>query len=104
MDYFPNFTAGNRSGVTDRMAIPGAPTPPQTYRCGLHAQSLAGDTKWLLAALRNRMRPATEGVRDYVTSFHRSTRCFSWRGMIQAWDDPKPAVRNLVGRFWRRES
>lgn len=71
------------------------PTPPRGYRTGLHARSLAGDTKWLLSVLREHKQPTAAAIRDYVAAFRPSTRYFMW-----AWDDPRPAAVNFVRRFW----
>ena len=73
-----------------------APSPPVGYRAGLRARSLAGDTKWLWKVLRNRKEPVLKAVMEYLLAFRPPMHYFLW-----AWDDPQPAVRNLLDRFWK---
>ena len=80
-----------------RTSLPEAPAPDREYRVGLRARTLAGDTKWLASVLLGRKAPAVPSIAGYLASFRPSTRYFIW-----AWDDPRPAVRNFLGRFWRR--
>jgi predicted ATP-grasp superfamily ATP-dependent carboligase len=77
-----------------RTSFPDAPMPSSEYRVGMRARSLAGDTKWLLSTLRNGNGHGIEPVAEYMAAFRPSTRYFIW-----AWDDPAPAINNLVGRF-----
>jgi predicted ATP-grasp superfamily ATP-dependent carboligase len=77
-----------------RTSFPGTPLPSQDYQAGLRARSLAGDTKWLLAVLHERKRPALRAIGEYLAAFRPSTRYFMW-----AWDDPKPAIGNFLERF-----
>lgn len=79
-----------------RTSFPESPSPPRQYRVGFTARSLAGDTKWLLAVLREKQKPFAEAVWEYLRSFRPATRYFLW-----AWDDPRPALANLLGRFRR---
>jgi predicted ATP-grasp superfamily ATP-dependent carboligase len=78
-------------------SFPNAPMPPMDYRVGVTARSLAGDTKWLIAVLRSGEGGAARAMLDYLAAFHPSMRYFMW-----AWDDPKPPISNLIGRFRRR--
>jgi predicted ATP-grasp superfamily ATP-dependent carboligase len=79
-----------------RTSFPDSPIPSKDYRVGVQARSLAGDTKWLLAVLRSHDRPAARAIGAYVRAFRPATRYFTW-----AWDDPRPAISNFVGRFRR---
>jgi predicted ATP-grasp superfamily ATP-dependent carboligase len=80
-----------------RTSFPNPPLPPSEYRVGLMARSLAGDTKWLIAVLRSGKGRASRAILEYLASFHPSMRYFMW-----AWDDPRPPISNLIGRFRRR--
>ena len=80
-----------------RTSLPGAPLPSQNYQTGLRARTLAGDTKWLLAVLRGRNKPAARAIGEYLAAFRPSTKYFMW-----ACDDPKPAISNFLWRFRKR--
>jgi predicted ATP-grasp superfamily ATP-dependent carboligase len=79
-----------------RTSFPEAPSPPMQYRTGVQARSITGDTKWLWKTLRAREEPALPAVAAYLRAFSPSMRYFVW-----APDDPQPAVRNFLGRFWK---
>ena len=79
-----------------RTSFPDASLPGRQYRVGLVARSLAGDTKWLLATVRQNPSAALPAIAAYITSFRPSTRYFTW-----ALDDPKPAINNFLSRFMR---
>jgi predicted ATP-grasp superfamily ATP-dependent carboligase len=79
-----------------RSSLPGAPAPPREYRAGVRARWLAGDTRWLLWALKNRKnRPVLPAIFAYLSSFRPSIRPYIW-----AWDDPKPAILRFIRRLW----
>jgi predicted ATP-grasp superfamily ATP-dependent carboligase len=61
---------------------------------GVRARALAGDTKWLIAVLRNGDISRGRAVWDYLRAFHPATKYFVW-----ALDDPKPAIMNFLNRF-----
>jgi len=82
-----------------RTSFPGAPHPERTYRAGMLARSLAGDTKWLVTVLRQRTVPVWRAVPVYLAAFRPSMRYFMF-----VWDDPKPALNNFAGRFWKQKS
>lgn len=69
-------------------------TPPRTYRAGIRMRSLAGDTKWLLETVREAPARLPSALLQYLAGFRPSTRYFVWD-----WNDPMPALWNLLGRF-----
>jgi predicted ATP-grasp superfamily ATP-dependent carboligase len=77
-----------------RTSFPGAPAPAADYAIGIRARSLAGDTKWLLKSLHGGKERPLRAIAQYLAAFTRSMHYFMW-----AWDDPQPAMRNLLGRF-----
>jgi predicted ATP-grasp superfamily ATP-dependent carboligase len=79
-----------------RTSFPDAPNPEQSYRTGLVARSLAGDSKWLWSTVRARPAGAPRALAAYLGAFRPSIRYFIW-----AWDDPRPAIHNLMCRFRR---
>jgi predicted ATP-grasp superfamily ATP-dependent carboligase len=80
-----------------RTSFPDAPPPGREYRVGTRARSLAGDTRWLLSVLRRRSAPPLAALAQYFSAFRPSTRYFMFSR-----DDPKPALRNMTGRFLPR--
>ena len=82
-----------------RTSLPDSPAPPHIYKVGIQARSLAGDTKWLVSVLRSGMQSRIAAVAAYLGGFRPSMRYFMW-----AWDDPRPALYNLAGRFSRNSS
>jgi predicted ATP-grasp superfamily ATP-dependent carboligase len=77
-----------------RTSLDGARPPSLRYRVGVRARSLAGDTKWLLDTIRSGKASIGRSIAQYLGSFRPSMRYYIW-----AWDDPKPAVHNVVWRF-----
>lgn len=71
----------------------------RTVRC----RTLAGDTKWLLATLRQEKSSKLRAVATYLAAFRPSVRYFIW-----AADDPTPAVfqflrrlGSVISKVWR---
>jgi predicted ATP-grasp superfamily ATP-dependent carboligase len=81
-----------------RTSFPGSELPAAGYRAGLRARSLAGDTKWLNSVLRKGTVPVWRALPAYLAAFGPSMRYFMF-----VWDDPKPALANLAGRFWKQK-
>ena len=77
-----------------RTSLPDSPLPSKHYRIGLQARSLAGDTKWLLAVLRSHHLPVAQAIGSYLRGFRPAMQYYTW-----AWDDPRPAISNFLGRF-----
>jgi predicted ATP-grasp superfamily ATP-dependent carboligase len=72
----------------------GAAIPKVAYDRVVRCRSLAGDTKWLLATLRNGDSSKLRAIAAYLAAFKPNTRYFIW-----AADDPKPAVFQLLRRL-----
>ena len=66
--------------------------PPMDYRVGVTARSLVGDTKWLIAVLRERKGCAARAMVDIWPRSILRCAYFMW-----AWDDPKLPISNLIG-------
>jgi predicted ATP-grasp superfamily ATP-dependent carboligase len=77
-----------------RTSFPDSPAPGRTYRAGVRARSLAGDTKSVWKTLRSGGEPRARAIWEYLAAYRPSMRHFLW-----AADDPQPAARNFLGRF-----
>jgi predicted ATP-grasp superfamily ATP-dependent carboligase len=77
-------------------ALPVPDYPVTNYRCGVRCRLLVGDTKWLLAVLRDRSIAPARALMAYLFDFAPAVRYYIW-----AWDDQKPAYAAPVRRMWR---
>jgi predicted ATP-grasp superfamily ATP-dependent carboligase len=67
---------------------------PAQGRIGVRCRAMAGDTLWLLEALREPGNNRMLAIRDYLGAFLHSTTYFTWR-----WDDPWPAIWKALSRI-----